>query len=107
LDSGPTYVYCHLSYLEPSVTPGVALSAGAHVGLVGSTGNSTGPHLHLGLVPAIAYPQEEAWFQGFAGRAFSWQDAPTTLHARAAGPVFKVIQAPAEASSVRVIAFTP
>ncbi|MEX0817022.1 MAG: lytic murein transglycosylase [Gaiellales bacterium] len=112
LDSGPTYVYCHLSYLEPAVTPGVALSAGAHVGLVGSTGNSTGPHLHLGLVPSVAYPQDEAWFQSFAGRAFSWQDAPTSFHARAAGaraagPVFTVIEAPAEASSVQVVAFTP
>jgi murein DD-endopeptidase MepM/ murein hydrolase activator NlpD len=108
LDSGLTYVYCHLAYLEPSVTPGVALSAGAHVGLVGSTGNSTGPHLHLAFVPAIAYPQDEAWFQSFAGRAFSWQDAPTPFHARAAaGPVFKVIEAPAAASSVQVIGFTP
>ena len=109
LDRGPTYVYCHLSYLDPSVTPGVALSAGAHVGLVGSTGNSTGPHLHLGLVPSVAYPQDDAWFQSFAGRAFSWQDAPTSRSARAAGPVFTVIEAPAEASSssVQVIAFTP
>ncbi|MGH3052810.1 MAG: lytic murein transglycosylase [Gaiellaceae bacterium] len=106
LDSGPTYVYCHLSYLEPSVAPGVSLAAGAHVGLVGSTGNSTGPHLHLGLVPSVAYPQDEAWFQSFAGRAFSWQDAPTPRRARAAGPVFKVIEAPAEASSVHVIGFT-
>jgi murein DD-endopeptidase MepM/ murein hydrolase activator NlpD len=106
LDSGPTYVYCHLSYLEPSVAPGVSLAAGAHVGLVGSTGNSTGPHLHLGLVPSVAYPQDEAWFQSFAGRAFSWQDAPTPRRARAAGPVFKVIEAPAKASSVQVIGFT-
>jgi murein DD-endopeptidase MepM/ murein hydrolase activator NlpD len=106
LDTGLTYVYCHLSYLEPSVTPGVALSAGAHVGLVGSTGNSTGPHLHLGLVPAVAYPQEEAWFESFAGRAFSWQDAPTPRRARPAGPVFRVIEAPAESSSVQVIGFT-
>jgi murein DD-endopeptidase MepM/ murein hydrolase activator NlpD len=106
LDSGPTYVYCHLAYLEPSVAPGVALSAGAHVGLVGSTGNSTGPHLHLGLVPSVAYPQDEAWFQSFAGRAFTWQDMPTLHRApAAAGPVFTVIEAPTEAS-VQVVGFT-
>jgi murein DD-endopeptidase MepM/ murein hydrolase activator NlpD len=74
---GSVFVYCHLSYLEPAVEPGAALTAGAAVGLVGSTGNSTGPHLHLAFDPAVTYPQEEPWFQSFAGAAFSWQDAPT------------------------------
>jgi murein DD-endopeptidase MepM/ murein hydrolase activator NlpD len=75
--TGSVFVYCHLSYLEPHVVPGAALAAGAPVGLVGSTGNSTGPHLHLAFDPALTYPQEEPWFEAFAGRAFSWQDAPT------------------------------
>jgi murein DD-endopeptidase MepM/ murein hydrolase activator NlpD len=75
--TGAVYVYCHLSHLEPHVVPGAALAAGAAVGLVGSTGNSTGPHLHLAFDPALTYPQEEPWFESFAGRAFSWQDAPT------------------------------
>jgi murein DD-endopeptidase MepM/ murein hydrolase activator NlpD len=74
-----SWTYCHLSYLEPAVQPGAFLSAGAPVGLVGSTGHSTGPHLHLQLNPAASYPQEEAWFQGFAGTAFHWQDAPTPV----------------------------
>jgi murein DD-endopeptidase MepM/ murein hydrolase activator NlpD len=77
LEGGALYVYCHLSYLEPSVTPGAALAAGAPVGLVGSTGHATGPHLHLQFSPALSYPQEEPWFQSFAGVAFSWSDAPT------------------------------
>ena len=46
--------------------PGALVTAGQWVGLVGSTGNSTGPHLHLGLQPA-RYPQEMPWFQEFAG----------------------------------------
>ena len=74
---GQTWTYCHLSYLEPTVVAGASLGAGAPVGLVGSTGDSTGPHLHLQLDPATSYPQDEPWFQSFAGVAFSWQDAPT------------------------------
>lgn len=111
LDTGVTYVYCHLSYLEPHVVPGTALAAGAPVGLVGSTGNSTGPHLHLAFVPSVSYPQEEAWFRSFAGVAFSWQDAPTPerprarrnapvgVPNRASGPVYQVIR-------TRVVGFT-
>jgi murein DD-endopeptidase MepM/ murein hydrolase activator NlpD len=92
LDAGTEYTYCHLSYLEPAVHPGAALAAGQPVGLVGSTGHSTGPHLHLQLDPAVSYPQEEAWFKSFAGRAFSWQDAPTPHRpAKPRGPVFTVV----------------
>jgi murein DD-endopeptidase MepM/ murein hydrolase activator NlpD len=80
-DDGQTWAYCHLSYIEPTLAAGVRLTAGAPVGLVGSTGHSTGPHLHLGLVPSGGYPQDEAWFQSFAGFAFRWQDEPTTVQA--------------------------
>ncbi len=37
--------YCHLS--KPLVLPGQHVDQGAVVGLVGATGNTTGPHLHL------------------------------------------------------------
>jgi murein DD-endopeptidase MepM/ murein hydrolase activator NlpD len=88
---GRSWTYCHLSYLEPAVQPGALLTAGAPVGLVGSTGHSTGPHLHLQLNPAVSYPQEEAWFEGFAGTAFHWQDAPTPVVG--SGPaVFTVVE---------------
>jgi murein DD-endopeptidase MepM/ murein hydrolase activator NlpD len=98
---GQVWTYCHLAVLDPAVTPGAVLSAGQQVGLVGATGDATGPHLHLQLQPATAYPQEEPWFQGFAGTAFSWQDEPTpgapqpirglaTVHQ---GPVFRVVPA--------------
>ena len=111
LDSGVNFVYCHLSYLEPHVVPGAGLAAGAPVGRVGSTGNSTGPHLHLAFVPSSSYPQDEPWFQAYAGVAFSWQDAPTPERSvlrptsgavapvSSSGPVYKVIR-------TRVIGFT-
>jgi murein DD-endopeptidase MepM/ murein hydrolase activator NlpD len=70
---GLDWVYCHLSFRDPVLRPGELVTAGQWVGLVGSTGHSTGPHLHLGLKPA-RYPQEMPWFQEFAGLAFTWQD---------------------------------
>lgn len=72
--SGASYTYCHLSRLEPGIVVGATLVAGAPVGRVGSSGHASGPHLHLQLAPAVAFPQEQPWFSDFAGRAFSWQD---------------------------------
>ena len=90
LATGATYRYCHMSYMEPQIVPGTTLAAGTPVGLVGSTGHSTGPHLHLQHVPTSdGYPQNEAWFQAFAGTAFSWQgEAPAPVASAGDGPVF-------------------
>ena len=112
VDSGPVYVYCHLAYLEPSVVPGAALAAGAPVGLVGSTGNSSGPHLHLQFSPAVSYPQEEAWFESFAGTAFRWQGERAPKQAskpaprKKSGPVFRIVAAPSVSVDERVVTFT-
>jgi murein DD-endopeptidase MepM/ murein hydrolase activator NlpD len=78
-EDGLVWTYCHLAYLEPTVVDNVSLSAGTAIGLVGSTGHATGPHLHLQLQPPTSYPQDQFWFQAFAGKAFRWQDAPTPL----------------------------
>jgi len=88
---GLTWTYCHLAYREASVVAGASLAAGTPVGLVGSTGHSTGPHLHIQLQPATVYPQTQAWFQAFAGTAFQWQGDPPSLAAGAvprSGDVF-------------------
>ena len=74
---GLVWTYCHLAFLEPSVVDGVSLAAGRQIGLVGSTGHASGPHLHLQLQPPTEFPQNQPWFQSFAGSAFTWQDAPT------------------------------
>jgi murein DD-endopeptidase MepM/ murein hydrolase activator NlpD len=107
------WTYCHLAYLDPSVTDGVSLAAGAQIGLVGSTGHSTGPHLHLQLQPASSYPQDESWFQGFAGKAFRWQDAPTPFEpadlpvpARVFSVVPRSRDAKPKTSSPQVLGFT-
>src|SRR5712691_7501381 len=72
---GLVWTYCHLSYLEPSIADGTQLQGGDPVGLVGHTGDASGPHLHLQLQPPTEWPQQQPWFQSFAGVAFSWQDA--------------------------------
>jgi murein DD-endopeptidase MepM/ murein hydrolase activator NlpD len=88
---GLEWVYCHLSFRDPGIQPGALLMAAQWVGLVGSTGHSTGPHLHLGLKPA-RYPQEMPWFQEFAGVAFTWQDEPSEPAVRAT-PIFALVPA--------------
>lgn len=44
-DDGFTYYYCHLS--ERLVTAGERITAGQVIGIEGSTGRSTGSHLHF------------------------------------------------------------
>jgi murein DD-endopeptidase MepM/ murein hydrolase activator NlpD len=105
---GQEWTYCHLSYLDPEVVQGAVLGAGQSVGLVGSTGDATGPHLHLQLDPATHYPQLEPWFQRFAGTAFRWQDAPTPQPGAAASgttAVFAQVSSRAP-TSTGVIRFT-
>jgi murein DD-endopeptidase MepM/ murein hydrolase activator NlpD len=99
---GLKWIYCHLSHRDDAVQAGAVVSAGQWVGLVGSTGNSTGPHLHLGLEPA-RYPQEMPWFQEFADLAFTWQDE--LVSEPVASPIFAVLPLP-EPAADEVVEFT-
>jgi hypothetical protein len=53
LDGTETW-YCHLA--DFTVRPGTQVAAGAPVGHVGTTGNTTGPHLHLEVRPTPNIP---------------------------------------------------
>lgn len=95
---GQVWTYCHLSYKYPEVSKGAMLTAGQPVGLVGHTGHATGPHLHLQLQPAASYPQDQEWFERFAGSAFQWQDGTTTKEVSSVTTkiTFDIVQQPTD-----------
>lgn len=47
--NGYTTHYAHLSYIPRSIKSGVKVTKKTLIGKVGSTGRSTGPHLHFGM----------------------------------------------------------
>lgn len=59
--NGYTTLYAHLSQISVSV--GQSVSRGQQIGLSGTTGNSTGPHLHLEVVGPNGgvYPGNIGW----------------------------------------------
>ena len=110
---GQVWTYCHMSVLDANVVPGATLTAGEQVGLVGATGDASGPHLHLQLQPPTQWPQQEAWFESFAGKAFTWSDADPSPGGRALAfapaasaeaPVFQVL--PPQDPSPAVVYFS-
>ena len=59
---GLTTLYAHMGRFVPGIVPGVAVKAGATVGRVGSSGSSTGPHLHFEIRDAQDRPMNPEMF---------------------------------------------
>ncbi len=58
LDDGTELWFCHQTSID--VQTGDTVAAGDQIGTVGSTGNSTGPHLHLEVRPGAGDPVDPA-----------------------------------------------
>lgn len=58
--------YAHMIAGSPMVAVGQTISAGQPLGLVGSTGASTGAHLHLGITVNGAFVDPFAWLRANA-----------------------------------------
>lgn len=68
---GLTTLYGHLQRFAPAIRTGAAVKAGTEVGQIGSTGSSTGVHLHFEIHDAKGAPLNPELFVGhaFATRA--------------------------------------
>ncbi|MBL8555846.1 MAG: M23 family metallopeptidase [Phenylobacterium sp.] len=64
--AGLTTYYAHLGAIGAGVKPGLAVKAGQPLGKVGSTGASTGPHLHFEIRDPKDKPLDPAMFLGKA-----------------------------------------
>lgn len=61
-----TTFYAHLGGIDAGVKPGVTVAAGMPLGRIGSTGTSTGPHLHFEIRDAQHRPLDPSMFLGKA-----------------------------------------
>ena len=76
-DDGVRYYMAHFDEIEPSLEPGIRVSAGQAVGTMGETGRSSACHLHFSISPPCPgkewsvrrgvvwpYPFLDAWERG-------------------------------------------
>jgi len=66
---GSTTIYCHMQLNSLRVSNGQSVSCGQAIGQSASSGNSTGPHLHLGWRPGGGASRDP--FQGRCGASTS------------------------------------
>jgi murein DD-endopeptidase MepM/ murein hydrolase activator NlpD len=90
-DDGVRYYYSHFSSILPEINPGVRVTTGQHIAVVGRTGDAGACHVHFGLSPPCAktgdwynrrglvwpWPYLDSWRQGGtkspAAEITSWQ----------------------------------
>ncbi len=77
-DNGLTSVFGHLS--QVSATKGQRVSAGQVVAYIGSTGYSTGPHLHISVFPSDAVTVQQVPSRTCGGKTFTMPVAPRTAY---------------------------
>jgi hypothetical protein len=61
---GLTTLYAHMAAVAPGIASGTAVKAGSAVGRIGSSGTSTGPHLHFEIRDAKDRPMNPTLFLG-------------------------------------------
>jgi len=61
---GLTTLYAHMAAIAPRIASGAAVKAGTAVGRIGSSGTSTGPHLHFEIRDVKDRPMNPALFLG-------------------------------------------
>jgi hypothetical protein len=77
---GMSTLYAHMGRFLPNIAPGMAVKAGTPIGLVGSTGSSTGAHLHFEVRDRQDHPLNPAMFLGH--RFAEADDLPLSAAAR-------------------------
>jgi hypothetical protein len=78
--AGLSTIYAHLGRFLPQLAPGAAVKAGAPIGLLGSTGSSTGAHLHFEVRDDQGRPLNPELFIGHSFAAVD--DLPLSAAAR-------------------------
>ncbi|NHA68775.1 peptidoglycan DD-metalloendopeptidase family protein [Phycicoccus sp. CMS6Z-2] len=72
---GVTSRYAHLATLDPAIHPGTTVTGGQRLGVEGSTGTSTGDHLHF-EIRVHGRPVDPAGFMAARGAPLDGRPAP-------------------------------